>query len=114
MQKKIKISFDDEVANRFCYDVDMHRIEISFAGYYHNDQYVKKECQLIIEKWSEAKSKLSIQNCYNDLESHLGIISMILNIKVVDDKMFLTVNTTDNRYVDLLFYNSHIEIKEIT
>ena len=110
MDKKLEYSFDDEVANKFCYDMDKNKIEIHFGGYYDalNGQYIDKPCIWIIENWTEAKSKLSSESTYTDLEKNLGIISMVLSLEINDTIFELTVNTTDNRYIDLLFDNPQI------
>ncbi len=50
---------------------------------------------------------------YKNLEDHVGIISMILDMYVADKKLFLTVNTLDGQYVDLLFYNCNVKVEEI-
>ena len=85
MEKKLLFSFDDEITTGFYY-----------------------------EKWEYAKSKLSVDNRYKDLEDHIGIISMILDMHIADKKMFLTVNTLDGQYVDLLFYNCNVKIEDIS
>lgn len=111
--EKLKYSFDDEVANKFCYDMDKNKIEVYFGGYYEalSGQYIDKPCIWTIENWKEAKSKLSSESIYTDLENNLGIISMILSLEINDTILELTVNTTDNRYVDLMFYNPLLNLK---
>ena len=113
MEKNLLFSFDDEIATRFYYDITSHKIAVYFAAYYNNGRFVEKECRLIIEKWENAKSKLSVDNRYKNLEDHVGIISMILDMYVADKKLFLTVNTLDGQYVDLLFYNCNVKVEEI-
>ena len=63
------------------------KIVVYFAAYYDNGRFVEKKCQLIIEKWEYAKSKLSVDNRYKDLEDHIGIISMILDMHIADKKI---------------------------
>jgi hypothetical protein len=111
--EKLKYSFDDEVANKFCYDMDKNKIEIYFGGYYDtlSGQYIDKPCIWIIENWTKAKSKLSSESIYTDLENNLGIISMVLSLEINDTILELTVNTTDNRYVDLMFDNPQLNLK---
>jgi hypothetical protein len=55
-----------------------------------------------------------VDNRYKDLEDHIGIISMILDMHIADKKLFLTVNTLDGQYVDLLFYNCNVKIEDIS
>jgi len=113
MEIKLEYSFDDEVANKFFYDMNNKKIEIHFEGYYDtfSNHYVDKPCIWIIENWSEAKSKLSSENSYSDLEQHLGIVSMILSAEINNTILELTVNTIDNRYIDLLFHNPQLKLK---
>ena len=113
MEKNLLFSFDDEIATRFYYDITSHKIAVYFAAYYNNGRFVEKECRLVIEKWEYAKSKLSVDSRYKNLEDHVGIISMILDMYVADKKLFLTVNTLDGQYVDLLFYNCNVKVEEI-
>lgn len=113
MEKKLEYSFDDEVANKFCYDMDNNKIEIHFTGYSDllKNERIDKPCIWIIENWTDAKSKLSSENAYTDLEKYLGIISMVLSSEINDTTLELTVNTTDNRYIDLLFDNPQLKLK---
>jgi hypothetical protein len=113
MERKLEYSFDDEVANKFCYDMDNKKIEIHFGGYYDalSNQYVDKPCIWIIENWIDAKSKLSSEISYSDLEQHLGIVSMVLSAEINKTTLKLTVNTIDNRYIDLLFDNPQLKLK---
>jgi len=112
MNKKLEYSFDDEVVNKFCYYMDKNKIEIHFGGYYDtlSGQYIDKPCVWLIENWTEAKSKLSSENTYTDLEKNLGIISMVLSSEINDTILELTVNTTDNRYIDLFFDNPQLNL----
>lgn len=54
-----------------------------------------------------------MDNQYKDLEDHVGIISMILDMHIADKKLYLTVNTLDGQYVDLLFYKCNVKIEDI-
>lgn len=103
-------SFDDEIAMKFCFDMDNKKIEIHFAGHYNtlNNQYINKPCVWTIQNWTDAKSKLSSESSYHDLKQHLGIVSMILSVEINENALQLSVNTIDNRYIDLLFYDPQI------
>jgi len=94
MEKNLLFSFDDEITTGFYYDIDGHKIVVYFAAYYDNGRFV--------------------DNRYKDLEDHIGIISMILDMHIADKKLFLTVNTLDGQYVDLLFYNCNVKIEDIS
>ncbi|MBN8684315.1 MAG: hypothetical protein J0L99_16830 [Chitinophagales bacterium] len=113
MEKKLEYSFDDEVAKKFCYDIDNRKLEVHFSGYYDasSSQYIEKPCIWVIENWSDAKSKLSSENTYIDLEKNLGIISMILSVEVIGNSLALTINTIDNRYIDLVFYDPQLGLQ---
>lgn len=110
--KKIEYSFDDEYVSKFCYDFDNKKIEIYLTGYSDllKNERIDKPCIWIIENWTDAKSKLSSGIFYNDLEQNLGIVSMILSAEIKQTKLEVTVNTLDNRYVDLLFDNPQIKL----
>ncbi len=113
MDKKLKYSFDDEYVTKFCYDLENKKIEIHLTGYSDllRNERIDNPCVWIIENWTEAKSKLSSESTYSDLEKNLGIISMVLSLEINDTILELTVNTTDNRYVDLLFDNPQLNLK---
>jgi hypothetical protein len=112
MKKKIEYSFDDEYVTKFCYDIDNKKIEIHLTGYSDllKNEKVDKPCVWIIENWTDAKSKLSSESSYNDLEQHLGIVSMVLSAEINKTTLELTVNTIDNRYIDLLFDNPQLKL----
>jgi hypothetical protein len=112
IEKKLTYSFDDEVAGKSCYDIDKKRIEINFIGYFDSssNQYIDRPCVWIIENWAYAKSKLSSETAYNDLDRHLGIISMILSAEINKDNLELTANTIDGRYIDLIFNNAQLRL----
>lgn len=103
--------FADEIITKFCYDSGSNQIEIQFEGYYKDGSYIQSPCSLIIENWKEAKSKLHGEKRYDSLESHLGIFSMILSIENSQDKLELTINTVDNKYLELLFDQPKVQIK---
>jgi hypothetical protein len=113
MDNKLEYSFDDEYATKFCYDVENKKIEIHLTGYSDliKNERIDKPCIWIIENWTKAKSKLSSESIYTDLENNLGIISMVLSLEINDTILELTVNTTDNRYVDLMFDNPQLNLK---
>jgi hypothetical protein len=113
MEIKIEYSFDDEYVTKFCYDIENDKIEIHFRAYYDlvKNERIIKPSKWIIENWTKAKSKLSSESVYTDLGNNLGIISMILSLEINDTILELTVNTIDNRYVDLMFDNPQLNLK---
>lgn len=109
---KIDYSFDDEVVTKFSYDSSKNQIEVQFEGYYKNGSYVESPCSLVIESWKKAKSKLHGESFYDTLESNLGIFSLILNLENSLDKLELSINTVDDKYLDLLFEQAKIRVKK--
>lgn len=114
METRLEYSFEDEVANRFCYDMLNKKIEIHFSGYYDalTNQYINKNCVFVIDNWTSAKSKLSSESFFHDLDSHIGVIGMILSMQRRKTTFELTVNTVDNRYIDLWFENSQVKLQD--
>ncbi|ADF53321.1 hypothetical protein ZPR_3002 [Zunongwangia profunda SM-A87] len=84
MERKLEYSFDDEVANKFCYDMENKKIKFHFRGYYDalSSQYIDKSSIWVIENWSNAKSKFSSESSFNDLEQHLDIVSMVFSAEI--------------------------------
>lgn len=112
MDKTLTYSFDDEVSSKFCYDGDNKRIEVYFDGYYDisSSRYIDRPCVWVIEDWSDAKSKVSAEGAYTDLEKHLGIISMVLSSQINDATLEVTIITLDNRYIDLAFIDPRLNL----
>jgi len=115
MENILEYSFDDEVVNRFCYDIDNKKIEVSFRGYYDllKNEFIKAPCKWVIENWIEAKSKLNSEAKYDFLEKHLGIFSLVLSLEKTGQNLEVTVNTVDGRYIDLIFINPIIKLDTI-
>jgi hypothetical protein len=109
---KIDYSFDDEVVTKFSYDSSSNQIEVQFEGYYADGNYIESPCSLIIEKWQTAKSKMHGEKRYDSLESHLGIFSMILSLESSLDKLELSINTVDDKYLELLFEQPKVRIEK--
>lgn len=112
MKNKLNYSFDDEVVSKFCYDMDNKKIEVHFTGYFDlaNNKYFDTPCIWVIENWKEAKSKMNSEALYDSLETNMGIFSMILSIETVDKNLKITVNTLDNRYIDLVFIEPNMTL----
>ncbi|MEO6302269.1 MAG: hypothetical protein ABIP51_03745 [Bacteroidia bacterium] len=108
--EKIEYSFADEVASKFCYDMDNKKIEIHFTGYLDliNKKHVENLCVLIIDNWKNAKCKVDGEKKFDKLDKHIGIISMILSLEKQNDELVLYVNTIDNRYLTLIFIESKL------
>ncbi|MFT0716760.1 hypothetical protein [Flagellimonas lutimaris] len=109
---KIDYAFDDEVVSKFCYNSSEKYIEVQFEGCYIDGNYVESPYSLIIENWYIAKSKLYGESEYSSLENYLGIFSMILSLEKSHDKLELSVNTVDDKYIELLFEQSKVRVEK--
>lgn len=109
---KIDYSFEDEVVTKFCYDSSSNQIKVQFEGYYADGNYIESPCSLIIENWKEAKSKLHGENRYDSLESNLGIFSLILSLESSLDKLELSINTVDDKYLELIFEQPKVRVEK--
>lgn len=108
MMKLAEVSLDDEVAEKFIYDIDNKVIEVWFGRYYDlkMDDWVDKRCALRIEKWEKAQSRAGGSVQWKMLDDNIGVFSLILLMEVEDEKLSLTVLTIDSRIVDLVFIHS--------
>ncbi len=98
-------SFDDEPVRKFCFDSEATRIEVGFSRYFDSvaGEYVESPCSWVVEHWEYARSKLSSQVEFDDLEDHLGIFGLLLSVTMVGQNLEMTVNTIDDHYIDLVF-----------
>ena len=57
MPPDLTYSFDDEVASKFCYDLDGKRLEIYFTGCWEiaTRRYHNGPCHLLIHQWTDAR-----------------------------------------------------------
>ncbi|MFT5832534.1 MAG: hypothetical protein ACI97N_000145 [Cognaticolwellia sp.] len=111
MEKKLEYSFDDEIASKFCYDMDNKQIEVYFAGYSdEKERFLDKPCIFNISNWVEAKSKIGDEEKFYPLDRNMGVFSMILYIKYNDNRLEMLVNTIDERYVTLFFTNPKVNL----
>ncbi len=111
MTKIFKYSFDDEPVSKFSYDFINKRLEISFSGYYENQNLIEKPCIFIIENWQEARCKIGDEEKSYYLNNQLGIISIILHMKFEKDTLTILVNTIDNRYMELCFKEVQLSLE---
>jgi len=112
MKKKKGYSFDDEIASKFCYDMENKKIEVYFTGYSdEKERFLDKQCVFTISNWTEAKSKLGDEDKLYHLDKHMGIFSMILYIKYHGNDLEMHVNTVDDRYITLFFKDPQLTLK---
>lgn len=109
---KTDYTFDDEIVTKFSYDSNANKIEIQFKGCYEDGKYVESTCTLIIAGWQVARSKIHGESQYDSLESHLGIFSMILRLEKFSNKLELSINTIDDKYLELIFEKAKISIEK--
>ncbi len=115
MTNQFNYAFDDEVVSKFCYDIDNNkRIDIFFTGYIdliENQYFSDRPCTFIIEDWQEAKSQIGDDPKRYPLDRHMGIFSLILYMKLQEDKLEMMVNTLDERFITLIFKEPKIRLQ---
>lgn len=113
VDENLNYSFEDLIPYKFMYDSEAKIIEISFDSYYYLDEYIEKRCTLSIRNWKEAKGKLQKEVNYYDIESYLGLVSLLLSIETDENSSYLkmTIMTIDGRYVDWYFKYPIFELK---
>ena len=107
MKLKNRYSFDDEIAEKFCYDNVNRCHQIYFSGYFDfiANKHIGSKCKFVICNWQQAKSKIIDREGSSSLESNLGIISLILYAEEDGDNLKLIVNTLDDKYIELFFFS---------
>jgi hypothetical protein len=112
MHNKILYSFDDQIASKFCYDIDNKKIEVSFEGYSDliKNEFINTSCTFIIENWKDAKSKMVDEQKKYELNKYIGIFSMILYMEIRDSSFEMIVNTIDNKYITLIFLEPKLSL----
>jgi hypothetical protein len=113
MTQALAYSFDDEVASKFCYDMDQQRLEIHFTGCWElaTQHYHEGPCYLLIHQWRAAHCQEdAVSNRFLPLEQRMGIVSLLLAVTWVGEQLELYVNTIDNRYLLLRFDHPVMEV----
>ena len=107
MKLKNRYSFDDEIAEKFCYDNVNRCIQIYFSGYFDfiANKHIESKCKFVICNWQQAKSKIIDREGYSSLDSNLGILSLLLDAEEDGDNLKLIVNTLDGKYIELVFFS---------
>ncbi len=101
--------FADNVVEAFFYDSDAKVIEMYF-DYIYEDKTIEKPCKLVISQWKDARSKQHDIGVHESLESHLGIISMILDVEIQGNRLVMIINTIDGRYIELVFTSPEVKV----
>jgi hypothetical protein len=113
MSQPLAYSFDDEVASKFCYDMDHQRLEIHFTGCWElaTQSYHEGPCYLLIHQWSAAHcQEEAVSKRFVPLEQGMGIVSLLLGLTWVGEQLELVVNTIDNRFLLLRFAHPIVEV----
>jgi hypothetical protein len=106
-------SFDDEVVVKFCYYNECKRIELHYNLYYDQikGERIEHPCFFLIENWKEAKVKSSPEDeDLGILEKNIPVIRMIYYIKYENNNLFMFVNTSDDKYLDLFFEDPKLSL----
>ncbi|WBA43976.1 hypothetical protein [Hymenobacter canadensis] len=113
MPPDLAYSFDDEVASKFCYDLDGKRLEIHFNGCWEiaTRRYHDGPCHLLIHQWTDARCQEEVVSPrFARLEERMGIVSLLLHFAWTAEGAEALVNTIDNRYLLLRFANPSVEV----
>jgi hypothetical protein len=118
MPQDLAYSFVDEVASKFCYDLDNKRLEIHFTGCWEiaTKHYYEGPCCLLIHQWTDARCQDASYQGSNvlprciPLEAGMGIVSMLLSFQWIGQELELQVSTLDRRYLLLQFSNPSVEV----
>jgi len=105
-----EVGFDDEIAEYFYYNSKQRELEIGFGGVVHNGQHRAVGCSVKVTAWRSGKSRLHGSHQLHDLETNLGVVSLLLSIDAKDERIVMAVNTVDNRYVEWHFEAACLEI----
>src|SRR5690554_895621 len=86
MERKLEYSFDDEIASKFCYDMDNKIIEVYFTGYSdEKERFLDKSCIFSISNWTEAKCKIGDDAKLYDIDKAIGIFKKLKTSNVIAD-----------------------------
>jgi hypothetical protein len=113
MSQTLAYSFEDEIASKFCYDLEHNRLEIHFTGCWEvaTQHYHEGPCYLLIHQWHDARcQEEAVSSQFVRLEERMGIVSLLLALNWVDEQLEVFVNTIDNRYLLLRFINPSVEV----
>lgn len=105
--------FSDEVVESFLYNSKESVIELHFDAYYHHGDYIQKPCKLIICDWEKASSSVYDENKLQDLDTHIGVVSLVLSTEVHEEKLEMITQTLDGRYVTLVFLKPQTQVVDI-
>jgi hypothetical protein len=107
---QVEYCFDDEIAEYFHYDSKRKILEVGFGGLCYDGQYRSVPCCLRVTDWEIGKSRLHKGRTFQDLESNLGVVSLLLSLELIADSIVMIVNTVDNRYVEWHFEAACLEV----
>jgi len=115
MNRELAYTFDDEPVSKFCYNLDVQKIDIHFEGYYDiiKDADIDTPCTWTIKDWEYAQSALGDEQKRYHINKHMGIFRLILYMKYNDSQeLEMLVETLDNRYVTFFFKDPKLSLRK--
>jgi len=112
MKNTFEYSFDDEAADKFCYDMANKKMEIYFSGYIDlitKERLLYSPCIFKIQNWVRAKCFVGDNKKRYNLDQQMGIVEMILYMKKIGDDLEIMVMTLDGRYLTIFFSEPDID-----
>ncbi|MCG6272372.1 hypothetical protein K6U70_09405 [Vibrio vulnificus] len=106
------VDFADEIVASFGYKPEDKEISLTFRSFTYMERVVTKSHTLKISSWSQAQSRNYGDTKFDGLEEHLGVPSLLLDYSFRDDFCSLVINTVDDRYIELKFYEAQVEFAE--
>jgi hypothetical protein len=105
-----EVAFDDEIAESFYYDSKAKVLEIGFERFIQNGEFHELACIIRVTNWKSAQSRRYENQKFQDLESSLGVVALLLSVELVGKILVILVNTTDNRHVEWHFESASLEV----
>ncbi|CED60562.1 Putative uncharacterized protein [Moritella viscosa] len=106
------VDFSDEIVTGFSYDSINKHLSVTFQSVCVLGEIIYTPHDLNIDCWSKAESCLYRDSKSSELDAHLGVPSLLLAFEVQDRFCSLTINTVDDRYIELRFYDAEVSLVE--
>jgi hypothetical protein len=114
MEKKIFYAFDDETVSKFCYDLNLKKIELHFEAYFDilKNESVEEPCVWTIENWKEAKSAEGDNPKLYSIEKNISIFYLIIYFKLTESNdLEIFVETINDKYITFIFKEPTLTFK---
>ncbi|MDA3843859.1 MAG: hypothetical protein PF588_05765 [Candidatus Kapabacteria bacterium] len=106
MQKEGRLNLDSDVIVEFYYAIDGKKIEAHFV----TDSPGPEENHILtIEGWTDAQGRKTGEKRYYNLSSFIGVIWMIYEFNLKDNRLDMIVHMVDDRICDLYFINPKVK-----